>query len=132
MKTLLNSIKSQTSNNFSRTFEVTEPRADARGKLKLWDLLTEIEASTEEPTTELLRAAPEYEKFRRNVNLEKFNDAHVGDTVEILARFYPDEKRSVKLRLFVRVLKGPKRTKRVARAEYLYEAVHENQFSKAG
>ncbi|NVK05592.1 MAG: hypothetical protein HWD92_12265 [Flavobacteriia bacterium] len=131
MKDLLTSIKAQTSNTFSREFTVTEPRTDQSGKLKLWDLLTEIEESTEEPIQELLRVAPEYEKFRRNVNLDKFNDAQLGDRVEIMARFYPSEKRSVKLRLFVRILQGPKRTKRVARAEYLYEAIHENQLSKS-
>ncbi|NVK29245.1 MAG: hypothetical protein HWE14_14425 [Flavobacteriia bacterium] len=131
MKDLLKSIKAQTSNSFSRQFTVTDNKADQTGKLKLWDLLTEIEESTSEPTKQLCSVAPQYEKYRRNVNLDKFSDAHLGDEVEILARFYPSEKRTVKLRLFVRVLKGPKRTKRVARAEYTYEAVHEKQLSKA-
>lgn len=131
MRDLLSSIKAQTSNTFSREFTVTEPRTDESGKLKLWDLLVEIEESTSAPTKELLRVAPEYEKFRRNVNLDKFDDAHLGDTIEIMARFYPSEKRSVKLRLFVRILKGPKRTKKVARAEYTYEAIHENQLPKS-
>lgn len=132
MKDLLSSLKNQTSNSFSRQFTVTEARADERGKLKLWDLLSEIEESTQEPTEFLVSVAPEYEKFRRNVNLDKYNDAKLGDEIELLARFYPDEKRSVKLRIFVRILKGPKRTQKVARAEYLFEAVHENQLSKTG
>ncbi len=130
MKDLLSSLKNQTSNGFSRQFLVTESRTDAKGKLKLWDLLSEIEESTAKPTEQLIAVAPEYEKFRRNVNLDKYYDARLGDEVEILARFYPDERRSVKLRIFVRILKGPKRTKKVARAEYVFEAVHENQLSK--
>lgn len=129
---LLSSIKAETSNSFSRQFLVTPPKADPTGKLKLWDLLNEIEESTKAPCATLFSVAPEYEKFRRNVNLDKFLDANLGDQVEILARFYPSDKRQIKLRVFVRILKGPKRTKKVARAEYTFEAVHENQLAKAG
>lgn len=131
MKDLLSTIKSQTSNHFSRAFEVTDERTDSKGKLKLWDLLQEIEESTHEPCLTLYGVAPEYEKFRRTVNLDKFSDAFEGDTVELMARFYPSDKRQVILRVFARVLKGPKRTKRVARAEYLFEAIHENQLNAA-
>lgn len=132
MKDLLKSIKAETSNTFSRTFEVTAPKADTNGKLKLWELLQEIEESTKEPCQTLISVAPEYEKFRRRVELDKFDDAKIGDTVELLARFYSSEKRQVKLRVFVRILKGPKRTAKVARAEYMFEAIHENQLAKAG
>lgn len=131
MKDLLKSIKAETSNHFSRQFIVTDDMTDAKGKMKLWELLQEIEQSTKEPCQTLIGVAPEYEKFRRKVNLDKFDDAAIGDTVEVLARFYASEKRQVKLRVFVRILKGPKRTKKVARAEYTFEAIHENQLAKA-
>lgn len=131
MKDLLRSIKAETSNTFSRRFEVTESKADQNGRLRLWELLQQIEETTESPCETLFSVAPEYEKFRRNVNLDKFDDARLGDTVELMARFYPSEKRHIKLRVFVRILKGPKRTKKVARAEYIFEAVHENRLATA-
>lgn len=131
MKDLLKSIKAQTSNQFNSSFTVTEQQADPNGKLKLWDLLQQIEEATIPPSNALIRVAPEYEKFRRQVKLDKFSDANEGDKVELMARFYSSEKRQIKLRVFVRILKGPKRTKKVARAEYTFEAIHENQLAKA-
>lgn len=131
MKSLLWAIKREHSNKFVLKFKITESQADKHGNLQLWELLQCIEEGTKAPRELLIKIAPEYKSAVHEVNLQLFEKAHVGDEIEVEARFYELSKRNVLLKVFVRLSNKGDRTKRIARAEYTLKSTHIQELMKS-
>lgn len=123
MKNLLAEIKKCAQNKYVTTYCVTTANCDANGRLNLIVLLKLIENAQEEPANCLAKVAPEYKKDLLEVSFKLYETASAGDLLELDARFYEIDRRTVLLKIFVRKIRPDKSTKRVCRASYAFKAV---------
>ena len=126
MKNLLREIKKCAQTKYRKSYVVTQNDCASNGKLQTWVLLNLVEEMQEEPAACLAQVAPEYKKDLKQVSLQLYNEAHVGDILEMEARFYEIDKRKVELKIFVRKIKPDKSTKRICRAGYHFHAEYNN------
>lgn len=127
MKNLLNEIKKCTQNKYTKSYKVEQADCDQSGKIALWVLLNLVEGMQDEPLKCLAKTSAQYKKDLKQVSLQMYNPAHVGDILEIEARFYEVDRRTVELKVFVRKIKPDKSSKRICRAGYFFHAVFDTE-----
>lgn len=127
MKDLLSAVKKQSPNKFVKTLE--DNLYTPNGQLNTWTLLSEMDAITEEPIALLKKIAPEYNKTKKEVNLQILSEAQPGLPLEIEARFYKIDRRNLELKIFARQIQKKKKSIRIAKASYRIEARHHKMAS---
>ena len=123
MKNLLDELKKCSQNKYTKSYTIHQADCDQSGKIAMWVLLNLVEGMQSEPVACLAKTSAQYKKDLKQVDLQLYNPAHEGDTLELEARFYEVDKRKVELKIFVRKVKPDKSTKRICRASYFFQAI---------
>ena len=127
MKDIFNEIKEQTTNRFTHHISVSAPMVNKNNELNLIDLLSQVESFLEIPKKVLSAVAPLYNKKMIQVDYQNLSKSFLGDKLEMEARFYRVDKRTVELKVFVRKYETNGKSTKIAKATYTFHAEHKGQ-----
>ena len=127
MKDLFNEIKENKINKFTKKIQVIGSMASDNKELKLFSLLNELELFLSGPKELLNSIAPLYNKNMIQVDYQNIGKAFLGDELDLEARFYRVNKRTIELKVFVRKFDHKRKSTKIARASYTFHAEYKGK-----
>jgi len=127
MKDLFNEIKDKCINKFTKNIVVTKTMAGENKELKLFSLLSELELFLEGPKDLLNSIAPLYDKNMIQADYQNIGKAFLDDQLDLEARFYRIDKRTIELKVFVRKFDKKGKSTKIARASYTFHAEYKGK-----